>query len=93
MVYCGKWKWGVLHLQSQGKAPWERDYLKIYFWGKIQFVLGLLARDIANQSYAPNTPLNQAFEPPLRKHYSGNMHRQTNKHFTTQLSYFYEPFN
>ena len=28
------------------------------FWGKIHVVLGLLARDIANHSYAPNTPLN-----------------------------------
>ena len=37
--------------------------IKIYFWRKIQFVLGLLARDIANHSYAPNTPLSQAFKP------------------------------
>ena len=74
---------GVPHLKSQGKAPWGRGCLKIYFWGKIHSVVGLLAIDIVNQSYAPNTPFNQAFEPPLRKHYSGNVHRQTSKRFTT----------
>ena len=35
--------------------------LKIYFWGKIHFVRGLLARDIANYSYSSNTHLTQAF--------------------------------
>ena len=35
----------------------------MYLWGKIHFVLGLLARDIANHSYAPNTPLTQALNP------------------------------
>ena len=40
-------------------------------WGKIHVVLGLLARDMANHSYAPNTPLTQALNPlrpkPLAK--------------------------
>ena len=40
---------------------WSRDHvinvktkenLQIYVWGKIPFVVGLLARDIANHSYA-----------------------------------------
>ena len=31
--------------------------------GKIDFVLGLLTRDNANHSYAPNTPLTQALNP------------------------------
>ena len=30
---------------------------------KIHFVLGLLARDIANHSYAPNKPLTRALNP------------------------------
>ena len=33
---------------------------KFYFLGKIIFVLGLLAKDIVNHSYAPNTPLTEA---------------------------------
>ena len=40
-----------------------QENLKMYLWGKIHFVLGLLARDIANHSYAPNTPLTQALNP------------------------------
>ena len=38
----------------------SRDHLKIYSCGKIYFVLGLQARDIANHSRAPNTPLTHA---------------------------------
>ena len=34
--------------------------MKIYSWRKVHFVLGLLARDIANYSYAQNTSLTQA---------------------------------
>ena len=40
-----------------------QENLKIYFWGKIHFVLSLLARDISNHSYVPNTPLTQALKP------------------------------
>ena len=35
----------------------------IYFWGKIPFVLDFLARDIANHSYAPNTPFTDVLNP------------------------------
>ena len=46
-----------------------QEDLKIYFSGKIHFVLGLLARDIANHSYASNIPLTQALNPiPLLSH-------------------------
>ena len=38
-----------------------QENLKIYFWGKIHLVLGLLARDIANHSYAQNKRVTQAF--------------------------------
>ena len=41
----------------------SRDYnvktqegLGIYFWGKMRVVVGNLARNIVNKSYAPNTP-------------------------------------
>ena len=38
-----------------------QENLKIYrCWGKLHFVLGLLARDIPNHSYVQNTPLTQA---------------------------------
>ena len=43
-----------------------QESLKIYFWGKIRFVLGLLARDIASHSYAQSTPLTQALNPLRR---------------------------
>ena len=45
-----------------------QERLKIYFWGKFHFVLGLLARDIASHSYAQNIPLIQALNP-LRRPY------------------------
>ena len=45
-----------LHFQSNFQA---KENLKIYFCGKIHFVLGLSARDIANHSYAPKKPLTQ----------------------------------
>ena len=32
-----------------------QENLKMYFLGKVHFVLGLLARDIDNYSYAKNT--------------------------------------
>ena len=32
-----------------------QENLKMYFWGKVHFVLDLQARDIANYSYAQNT--------------------------------------
>ena len=35
----------------------------VYFWGKIPFVLDFLARDIANNSYVPNTPLTDVLNP------------------------------
>ena len=41
---------------------WSRDK-KIEFWGKVHFVLGLLARDIDIQWYAQNIPLSQALNP------------------------------
>ena len=40
-----------------------QENLKIYFWGKVHFVLGLLARDIANYSFAQDTSLTQALNP------------------------------
>ena len=40
-----------------------QENFKIYLWGKLHFVLGLLARDIANHSYAQNIPLTQALKP------------------------------
>ena len=40
-----------------------QENLKIYFCGKIHFVLGLLARDTANHSYIQNTPLTLALNP------------------------------
>ena len=47
----------------------------IYLWGKIPFVLDFLARDIANHSYATNTPLtdvsnhlNTEIRPTLLSH-------------------------
>ena len=44
-----------------------QENLNIYFWAKKRFVLGLLARDISNHPYVPNTPLTQALNP-LSKH-------------------------
>ena len=40
-----------------------QENLKIYFWGKVHFVLGLLTRDIANYSFAQITSFSQAFNP------------------------------
>ena len=40
-----------------------QENLMIYFWGKIPFVLDFLARDIANHSYAPNTPSTGVSNP------------------------------
>ena len=45
--------WPKLNVKAQ-------ENLKNYFWGRIHLVLGLLARDITNHSYAPNTSLTQA---------------------------------
>ena len=39
-----------------------QDLLKIYLWGKIGFVLGLLARDIANHMLG--THLYPGLKPP-----------------------------
>ena len=39
----------------------------MYFWGKIHFVLGLLARDIANHSYAQKTRLTKALSQTVTK--------------------------
>ena len=44
-----------------------QENFKIYFWGKIHFVLGLLERDISNHSYAPNKPLTQVLNPLSEK--------------------------
>ena len=49
-----------------------------YFWGKVNFVLGLLARDIANYSYAQNTSLTQALNP-LRPNSLKNISKKTFK--------------
>ena len=51
VIWHVKWPW--LNFKAQ-------ENLKIYFWPKIHFFLDLLARDIANHSYAPNTTLTQA---------------------------------
>ena len=40
-----------------------QENLKIYFWEKVSFFLGLLARDIANFPYAQHTSLTQALNP------------------------------
>ena len=48
------------HVSTNVKA---QENLMIYFWGKIPFVLDFLARDIANHSYAPNTPLTDVLNP------------------------------
>ena len=48
------------HVSINVKA---QENLMIYFWGKIPFVLDFLARDIANHSYAPNTPLTEVLNP------------------------------
>ena len=45
----------------------HKKTLKISFRGKIHFVLGLLARDISNHSYAPNKPLTQVLNPLCEK--------------------------
>ena len=41
----------------------QKEILKIHFWGKVHFVLGLLTRDIVNYSYAQNTSSTQALNP------------------------------
>ena len=48
------------HVSINVKA---QENLMIYFWGKIPFVLDFLARDIANHSYAANTPLTDVLNP------------------------------
>ena len=40
-----------------------QENLKIYFWEKVQFVLGLLAGNIGNYAYAQMTSLTQALIP------------------------------
>ena len=40
-----------------------QENLKIYFWGKVHFVVGLLARAISNYSYVQNVSLTQALNP------------------------------
>ena len=45
-----------------------QENLKIYFWGKVHFVLGFLAKDIAIYLYSQNTSLTQALKP-LRYHF------------------------
>ena len=50
-------------LDNQDASVKAQENLKIYFWANIHFVLGLLARDIANHPYTPNTSLTQALNP------------------------------
>ena len=45
-----------LNVKAQGN-------LKIYFWGKVHFVLGFLAKDIAIYLCSQNTSLTQALKP------------------------------
>ena len=40
-----------------------KETSRLIFIGKIHLFLGILARDIANQSYAPNTLSTQALNP------------------------------
>ena len=40
-----------------------QENLKIYFWGKVHFVLGFLAKDIAIYLCSQNTSLTQALKP------------------------------
>ena len=47
-----------------------QENLKIYFWGNFHFVLGLLARDIANYSYAQITSFSQLGLKPLEFFFS-----------------------
>ena len=41
----------------------RQENLKIYFWGKVHFVVALLASDISNHSHSQNTPLSPASNP------------------------------
>ena len=45
------------------KRSGTRKPQDLRFGGKVNFVVGLLARNIANLSYAQNTPLTQALKP------------------------------
>ena len=47
------------------------------FWGKIHFVLGLLARDFGNHSYSQNTPLTQALNPLSKQSYVKSYKRKS----------------
>ena len=66
-----KFSTNFLHFQFlvTGHVTWPQlkvkaqENLKIYLWGKIHCVLGLLARDIAKYSHGQNTPLSQALNP------------------------------
>ena len=72
----------IFNFWSRVASPWlnvkAQENRKIYLWGKLYFLLGLLVWVIANLSYAQNTPLTQALN--LLSTYTGPIH-------TTQIMF------